>query len=164
VYVGHYELELESIPVIEFRIEEPETFGEYIRKLRILKGWSQKELARHIGLCFSTIIDYEKSRYIPQRRLIVRLLRALNADVWEAIQFDGVLTERQKDILKAFPGQTFTHGDCIKLTGSRYLYGDLCYLVELGILDKQSEGRMGYYRIREGDQQFWVPGLRVLLV
>jgi len=94
VYVGHYELELESIPVIEFRIEEPVTFGEYIRKLRVLKGWSQKELARYVGLCFSTIIDYEKGRYILQRRLIVRLLRALDADVWEAIQFDGVLTER----------------------------------------------------------------------
>ena len=38
MYVGHYELELETIPVMEFRNEEPETFGEYIRKLRILKG------------------------------------------------------------------------------------------------------------------------------
>jgi transcriptional regulator with XRE-family HTH domain len=146
VYVGHYELELESIPVIEFRIEEPETFGEYIRKLRILKGWSQRELGRRVGLCFPTIIDYEKGRYIPQRKLVVRLLRALDADVWYAIQFDGVLTERQKDILKAFPSQKFTHGDCIELTGSRYLHDDLLYLVELGILDKQSKGRTGYYR------------------
>jgi len=42
VDVGHYELELESIPVIEFKTKEPETFGEYIKKLRILKGWSQR--------------------------------------------------------------------------------------------------------------------------
>lgn len=159
MYVGHYELELESIPIIEFRIEEPETLGEYIRKLRMLKGWSQKELGRRVGLGFSTIIDYEKGRYIPQRKLIVRLIRALDADVWEAIQFDGVLTERQEEILKAFPGQTFTHGDCIKLTGSRYLYEDLRYLVELGILDKQSKGRTERYRIREFDQRPPVSGI-----
>ena len=61
-------------------------------------------------------------------------------------------TRGSEGILEAFPSKVFTHSDCIKLTGFRYLYEDLLYLVELGIPEKQSKGRTGYYRIREGDQ------------
>jgi DNA-binding XRE family transcriptional regulator len=100
--VGHYELELETIPVIEFRIEEPRTFGEYIRKLRVLKGWSQWELASEMGCYPTTIIDWEKGRYIPARKWILRLIETLEADAWEAIEFCGVITEKQHSIIKAF--------------------------------------------------------------
>jgi len=113
--VGHYELELETIPVIEFRIEEPETFGEYIKRLRILKGWSQKELANRIGAYPTTMIDWEKGRCIPARKWVIELINALDADVWETIQFDGVLTKRQREIIKAFPDKVFTHRNCVSL-------------------------------------------------
>ena len=69
--------------------------------------------------------------------------------MWEAIEFDGVITERQKDILKAFPDKVFTHRDCAKIIGSSYLHEDLCYLVDLGVLEKRLEGRTGYYNIRK---------------
>ena len=141
VDVGHYELELETIPVIEFRIEEPETFGEYIKKLRILKGWSQKELANRIGAYPTTIIDWEKDRCMPARKWRVKLIKALGADVWQAIQFDGVLTKRQREMIRAFSSKAFTHRDCIELLGLRYLHEDLRYLVALGIL--------GGYRLHE---------------
>lgn len=148
MYVGYYELELETIPVIEFKIGEPETFGEYIKKLRILKGWSQRELARRIGACSTTIIDWEKDRYTPARKWIVRLIKVLDGDPWEAIEFGGVITERQRAIVKAFPDKVFKHGDCVNLLGFRYFYDDLEYLVNLGILEKQSKGKTGYYKVR----------------
>ena len=114
VYVGHYELELETIPVVEFRTEEPKTFGEYIKKLRILKGWSQKEIANRIEAYPTTIINWEKNRCIPARRWIVKLIRILDADVWEAIQFDGVITKRHEQILSHFgKGSAFTHEECM---------------------------------------------------
>jgi transcriptional regulator with XRE-family HTH domain len=147
VYVGHYELELESIPAIEFRTPEPETFGEYIRKLRILKGWSQRELARKIGSYPTTIIGWEKDRNIPARKWIIKLIKTLSADAWETIQFDGVLSERQWGIIRAFPDKVFTHKDCMGLLGSRYLYDDLEYLVALEVLEKRLKGRTGYYQI-----------------
>ena len=71
--VGHYELELETISIIDLKVKEPENFGEYIKRLRIQKGWSQKELASRIGAEVSTIIDWEKNRYTPRRMMIVKL-------------------------------------------------------------------------------------------
>jgi len=147
VYMGHYELELESIPVNEFKTQEPETFGEYIRKLRILKGWSQKDLANRIEAYPTTMIDWEKGRFIPARKWILKLIKSLDADVWKAIQFDGILTERQREIITAFPGRIFTHRDCVRLLGKQYLYGDLDYLVDLGILERKIKGITGYYWI-----------------
>ena len=152
MYVGHYELVLDAIPVIEFRIEEPKTFGEYIRKLRILKGWSQRELASRIGAQHSTIVNWEKSRYVPRRKTVVRLVKVLDADPWAAIEFDGVITERQREIIKAFPNRAFIHKDCVNLLGARYLYDDLAYLVNLKILEKQFSGSTGYYQIAGFDQ------------
>ena len=95
MYVGHYELELESIPVIESRVEEPETFGEYIRKLRMLKGWSQKELANRIVTRPETIVNWEKGQHTPQRKTIPKLIKVLDGDPWEAVNFDGVLTDNR---------------------------------------------------------------------
>ena len=150
--MGHYELELETIPANETRIEEPGTFGEYIRKLRMQKGWPQRELARRIGSYPTTIVGWEKDRCVPARKWIIELVKILDADAWEAIQFNGILTERQRCILKAFPDKVFTHSDCVEPLGFHYLYKDLQYLVDLGILEKQSKARTGYYQIAKYNQ------------
>lgn len=148
MYVGHYELELESIPVIEFRVEEPETFGEYIRKLRILKGWSQQELAQSIGTHPEVIVNWEKGRHIPQRRTIPKLIRTLDSDPWEAIKFDGVLIERQWQILSHFGKETtFTYEECMELLCVAELHKDLEYLVDIGVLERRVKGNTESYRI-----------------
>jgi transcriptional regulator with XRE-family HTH domain len=149
VYVGHYELELESIPVIEFRIEEPETLGEYIRKLRMLNGWSQKELANRIVARPETIVNWEKGQHTPQRKTIPKLIGTLDADPWEAIRFDGVITERQRRILTHFSGKAaFTFGECMELFCVGEVHKDLGYLVDIEILDRQVKGDTEYYRTR----------------
>jgi DNA-binding XRE family transcriptional regulator len=94
VYVGHNEFELECILVNRFWTKEPETFGEYIKNLKILKGLSQKELAKKIGAEHSTIIDWEKGRYAPRRKTIIELINTLSSESWEAVKYDGVLTDR----------------------------------------------------------------------
>jgi transcriptional regulator with XRE-family HTH domain len=45
--------------------------GEKIRKLRLMKGMSQKELARYVGVTYQQIQNYEKGKSkIPVDRLI----------------------------------------------------------------------------------------------
>ena len=59
-----------------------------------------------------------KRRYIPRRKTIIGLIKLLDADPWEAIEFEGVITARQSRILEHFTKEmAFTHGDCIKLLG-----------------------------------------------
>jgi len=153
VYVGHYELELESIPVIEFRIEEPETLGEYIRKLRILKGWSQQELARSIGTHPETIVNWENGQHTPQRKTLPKLIKVVDGDPWKAIEFDGVLTERQRQILSHFgKGSAFTHEERIELLCASRVYKDLRYLVDIGVLERRIKGNTEYYRIARYNQ------------
>lgn len=150
MYVGHYDLELETISVIEFKIKEPETFGEYIKRLRLIKGWSQRRLAQKIETWPTTILNWEKDRYIPRRGTIIRFIRELDADAWEAIKFDDIITDRQRKILSSFEGKpSFTHRDCIELLKVDYLYDDLKYLVNLGVLDEEQKENKIFYRIKK---------------
>jgi DNA-binding XRE family transcriptional regulator len=53
--------------------ENPVTIGDVIRKLRIEHGLFQKELAKGIGVDEMTIVSWEKSRTIPNKRYMQRI-------------------------------------------------------------------------------------------
>ena len=60
----------------------PDTFGSYIRKLRIKNDIGQRELAKKIGISPSYLNDLEKNkRTAPKTELIKKLSAILKADL-----------------------------------------------------------------------------------
>lgn len=58
----------------------------------------QPELAERIGVQKSTIWKWEYDRDVPRQTLMRKLVKALEADPIELVQYEGVLNERQKMI------------------------------------------------------------------
>lgn len=67
------------------------TVGEYIRAKREDRGLSAKELAKNAGISDSHIIYIEKGQRKPTFDVVMKVLRALNADVQEFLQETGYL-------------------------------------------------------------------------
>lgn len=56
-----------------------ETIGERIKKMRIKKGWTQKDLAMHLGLKNDTAIaNYESNYSIPKDEIKYKLCEIFN--------------------------------------------------------------------------------------
>jgi len=57
---------------INFRIpkkpaSQPTSFGKYLRKLRLGKKLSQRDLARLSGVSYDSIRNWEEDRFLPNR-------------------------------------------------------------------------------------------------
>ena len=67
-----------------------ETFGSYIRKLRIKNDIGQRELAKKIGVAPSYLNDIEKDkRAAPKNELIKKISTILKADLKLLYDFAG---------------------------------------------------------------------------
>ncbi len=58
--------------------KHPKTLGERIRKTRMDKGWLQKDLAKHLGVCEDSITCWENDRSIPNQRNLFLLRDVLH--------------------------------------------------------------------------------------
>jgi len=56
--------------------------GLALTVLRIVRGWSQDELANASGVRSSSISDYERSKMIPGLKVLQRLLGAMGYPLW----------------------------------------------------------------------------------
>ena len=64
------------------RLNISETFGSYIRRLRIKNNIGQRELAKKIGVAASYLNDIEKNkRTAPRTDLIKKISNILKADL-----------------------------------------------------------------------------------
>lgn len=61
---------------MKYQFNDTDTLGKRIRKIRILKGWTQKELADKVNLSQSSIYQLENNR-CHQTRKIVALSKVL---------------------------------------------------------------------------------------
>lgn len=52
-------------------------FSVSLAVLRVIRGWSQEELARHSGVRPSSISDYERGKIVPGAGTLQRLLDAM---------------------------------------------------------------------------------------
>jgi transcriptional regulator with XRE-family HTH domain len=52
-------------------------FSTSLAVLRVIRGWSQEELARHSGVRPSSISDYERGKIVPGAGTLLRLLDAM---------------------------------------------------------------------------------------
>ena len=96
-------LEVETVPIRGykcFEFKNPKTLGSYIQKLRVLKGLVQKELGARLDTDVSTIVAWENDYCIPCKGKLKKLISVLGADPVVLVQYEGVLNERRKKILK----------------------------------------------------------------
>jgi transcriptional regulator with XRE-family HTH domain len=65
------------------RTIEKRRFGARLQDAREAKGWSQRALARKLGVSNQAVSDWEKGVYLPQNKHIVRAGYALGVDLTE---------------------------------------------------------------------------------
>lgn len=54
------------------------TIGQKLKKLRIKKGITQLEVAKHVGVNFQTIYKYEKDIVVPPTEMLLKLAKYFN--------------------------------------------------------------------------------------
>lgn len=70
-------------------LQEPRTWGEHLRRQRILRGLLQKEVANEIGVCPDTVLNWEANRNTPPVHLLPRITTFLRYCPWTAPQTPG---------------------------------------------------------------------------
>ncbi len=81
------------------------SFGKLIRKARKDKGYSQRELAKYLGVDFTYLSKLENDRadYAPKEEVIRGLARNLDLDEEELIFLAGRIPQQYEEILKQNP-------------------------------------------------------------
>lgn len=79
-----------------------QSFGQLLRQARKGKGYSQRELAKRLGLDFTYLSKLENNRadYPPKEDIIRALARHLNLDEEELIFLAGRIPQGEEDLLK----------------------------------------------------------------
>ncbi|MDJ0724726.1 MAG: helix-turn-helix domain-containing protein [Prochloraceae cyanobacterium] len=79
-----------------------QNFGQVIRQARKEKGFSQRELAKRIGLDFTYLSKLENSRadYPPKEDVIRSLARNLELDEEELVFLAGRIPRKEEELLK----------------------------------------------------------------
>lgn len=62
------------------------TFGQTLRRLREQRGWTQRELARSVGVDHRQISRYEGGHVQPRLAMVRRLARALGCTTDELMK------------------------------------------------------------------------------
>ncbi|MGK7914781.1 MAG: helix-turn-helix domain-containing protein [Prochloraceae cyanobacterium] len=79
-----------------------QTFGQVIRTARKNKGYSQRDLAKQIGLDFTYLSKLENSRtdYPPKEDVIRSIAKHLELDEEELVFLAGRIPQRDEELLK----------------------------------------------------------------
>lgn len=86
-----------------FAVEK--TFGKLIKEARKDRGYSQRELAIHLGVDFTYLSKLENDRadYAPKEDVIRALARNLSLDEDELIFLAGRIPQKYEQLLKENP-------------------------------------------------------------
>ncbi len=86
VYNGHNSVKGWTVmPKLKIQVQENETFGDRMAKLRAQAGYSQRDLARETGISQRMIAYYEKQTKYPPTHLLPVLAEALGASADELL-------------------------------------------------------------------------------
>ncbi|MGO1042139.1 helix-turn-helix domain-containing protein [Clostridioides difficile] len=65
---------------------ENNNIGKNIKKYRLLKGWTQEQLAKESGLSKNAIYNYENEKRIPNIKILTQISNALETDIEKIIE------------------------------------------------------------------------------
>jgi transcriptional regulator with XRE-family HTH domain len=84
---------------LPIRVAPDETFGQRLRRIRKLRGFTQVELAEAIGSSQRAICSYEQDRTAPPAHLLPKLAQALS------LSLDELMGLSQKQLKGRQPAQ-----------------------------------------------------------
>ena len=58
-----------------------------LKQYRLAKGWTQEQLAEHVGVRRETIMRLEKAQYNPSLKLAIDIARAVEAPIEDIFIF-----------------------------------------------------------------------------
>lgn len=61
---------------------EEGTLGQVLKKIRKRKGLTLKEVAERVGITLSAMSKYENDKRRPSYAMLLKILRALDADLY----------------------------------------------------------------------------------
>lgn len=97
VYNGHNSAKGWTVmPKLKMQIQDDETFGDRMAKLRAKAGYSQRDLARETGISQRMIAYYEKQTKYPPTHLLPILSEALGASADELLGIEKSNGNRTK--------------------------------------------------------------------
>lgn len=79
-----------------------ESFSSLIRRARKNRGYSQRELAKLLGLDFTYLskLENDRAEYAPKEEVIRKLARHLELDEEELIFLAGRIPQKEEEFLK----------------------------------------------------------------
>lgn len=114
------------------------TFGETIRQLRIKKDLSQKDLAAMLGICNTTLSQYEKNKRAPKFETLLKLADILG------VSTDYLLNANaEQDQYGSFHVTELRQLEKLKATHKK-LYDQVLYLSEITPDHQETIYRMLY--------------------
>jgi transcriptional regulator with XRE-family HTH domain len=99
------------------------TFGEYIKNLRIEKGWSQRELASKIGITSAVISRLESSeRKKPSLTTLNAIAQNLGISQFELLKRAGYMNDPKQNVVdeNIYINENGIHIDIVKYAKDMY--------------------------------------------
>lgn len=69
------------------------SIGANLKRIRINKGITQKELAEKVGLVYSSYSNYENGNRIPSKKTLEKIAEVLNVDIFE-LMYDELTAKK----------------------------------------------------------------------
>ena len=84
------------MPKLKVKLNDPETFGQRMARLRQAAGYSQRDLARETGISQRMIAYYEKQTQYPPTHLLPILAEVLGASADELLGIKKMNSDGKK--------------------------------------------------------------------
>jgi transcriptional regulator with XRE-family HTH domain len=78
---------------------EPRTWGEHLRRQRILRGLLQREVADKIGVDVFTVLNWERGKRAPKVRHLPKLIAFLGYCLWEPARHPGDVLRQAREAM-----------------------------------------------------------------
>jgi transcriptional regulator with XRE-family HTH domain len=104
--------------------QEPRTWGEHLRRQRILRGLLQKEVANEIGVDPFTVLNWERGKCEPKIRFIPAITTFLGYCPWTAPATPGDRFRMTREGLGLSQAQAASLVGCDPATLSRWETGE----------------------------------------
>jgi len=118
-----------------------EDFGEWLRRLRLARQWSQDVLAEKAGTSKPTISRLENNRRGTTREMVTAVAEALGVRTDEALaRWVGVWPTRGQEEVEIVPGMRLRFTRHPGEESRPLLIGDSTLRVIFALIDAQTEG------------------------